>query len=139
MSSKTAYTRVLTLFSLQAIQKIQQQSITSMEIKASAVKSFVDHTDAFMPRTVWSTGCRVNLLLETVRRRLLTLSWLTELVQEWKDEWTGVCFMGKAWLVSQCGLSFSLTQTLHSLEVVCISFLLWVTRAGKTVRPVVHV
>lgn len=44
----------------QAIQKIQQQSITSMEIKESAVKAFVDHTDAFMPRTVWSTGCRVS-------------------------------------------------------------------------------
>lgn len=45
---------------MKAIIKMQQQSIKSMEISKGAVEEFIEHVDTFMPRTVWSTGCRVS-------------------------------------------------------------------------------
>lgn len=45
---------------VKAICKLQRQRIKSMEISQQAIDEFVAHTDAFMPRTVWSSGCRVS-------------------------------------------------------------------------------
>lgn len=45
----------------QAILKLQKQGIKTMEVQQQAVNDFVEHTDKYMPRTVWSTGCRVRL------------------------------------------------------------------------------
>ncbi|KAM0747815.1 putative flavin-binding monooxygenase [Meredithblackwellia eburnea MCA 4105] len=44
--------------STQAIQKFQRQDIKSMEPNREKTLKFVEHTDAWMPRSVWSTGCR---------------------------------------------------------------------------------
>jgi hypothetical protein len=47
-------------YSTQAILKLQKQEIKTMEITQEAVDDFVEYTDKYMPRTVWSTGCRVS-------------------------------------------------------------------------------
>ncbi|KAL7003924.1 hypothetical protein EMMF5_006527 [Cystobasidiomycetes sp. EMM_F5] len=45
---------------VKAINKIQRQGIKSMEIRKDVAAQFIQHTDTFMPRTVWSTGCRTT-------------------------------------------------------------------------------
>lgn len=41
-----------------AIIKFQTQDIKSMMPSYAATKKFVEHTDKWMPRSVWSAGCR---------------------------------------------------------------------------------
>ncbi|KAL8279962.1 hypothetical protein RQP46_007543 [Phenoliferia psychrophenolica] len=45
-------------YMIKCIRKMQAQDIKSMCVKDPAVEEFATHTDAFMPRMVWTDNCR---------------------------------------------------------------------------------
>ena len=52
---------------------MQAQDIKSMCVKDPAVAEFAKHTDAFMPRMVWTDSCRVRVLDHTCDQSLTLL------------------------------------------------------------------
>lgn len=43
---------------IKMIDKLLREDIRSICIKKEAVQAFVEYTDAWMPRTIWKSGCR---------------------------------------------------------------------------------
>ncbi|KAI3572456.1 putative monooxygenase [Fusarium oxysporum f. sp. albedinis] len=48
----------ITTYMIRMIHKVQTQGYHSFEPSKQAISDFVEHADAFFPRTVWSTKCR---------------------------------------------------------------------------------
>lgn len=115
---------------------MQRQAIKSMVPRADRVRDFVTHTDTFMPRMVWSPGCKVS----PIASMMISMTALTLYLKSW---YKNGCIHGR---VSALWVRF------RSTSLVCIEFLTvffrldslgqaftlwapWRTQDGKTLSP----